>query len=95
MCFVTTAWAIKQNDLRPVTNLVLIKLASFKNQETGQCNPSQKKLAALCNISVSSLNYHLTVLLEKELILRKRMKKTNKANLPSQYYFPHVQKSCK
>ena len=88
MCFKTTAWAIKQNELKPVTNLVLIKLASFKNQETGQCNPSQKKLAALCNMSVSRLNYHLSVLIAKGMIVRERKTKANGAVLPSQYRFP-------
>ena len=88
MCFETTAWAIKQNELKPVTNLALIKLASFKNQETGQCNPSQKKLAALCNMSVSRLNYHLSVLIAKGMIVRERKTKANGAVLPSQYWFP-------
>ena len=88
MCFETTAWAIKQTELNPTTNLVLIKLADFKNQETGQCNPSQKKLAALCNISVSRLNYHLSALIVKGMIVRERKTKANGAVLPSQYRFP-------
>jgi DNA-binding MarR family transcriptional regulator len=91
MAFDTVNWAMGQRELNSTTQLVLIKLAHYRNQKTGQCNPSQKTLAAACNMSVSTVNVHLRILADKNLIQRiRRMDKLSRATLSTQYEFPEA-----
>lgn len=91
MAFDTISWAVSLKHLRPTTQLVLIKLANYRNQKTGKCYPSQTTLAAACNLSVSTINLHLRALEDEGLIKRKRRyNKKTKAALATQYEFPKV-----
>lgn len=89
MSFNIVDWAIKQSDLDRTTRLVLITLASYANRKTGQCNPSQKKLAKTVGLKSSSLNTHLRILEEKGLIIRRRQyDPATGAARATQYWFP-------
>lgn len=89
MAFRTLIWALKQQHLGSTTQLVLLKLAGFRNQKTGQCNPSQKTLAQACNKSVSTINEHLRLLEDQGLIRRiPQLDKSSGATRPSQIEFP-------
>jgi DNA-binding transcriptional ArsR family regulator len=65
-----TALAMKQQGLKPATKIVLYWLADCHNQETGQCFPSIKHLANVCEMSRRSVEGHLTVLEQIGLIKR-------------------------
>ena len=65
-----TALAMKQQGLKPATKIVLYWLADCHNQETGQCFPSIKHLANVCEMSRRSVEGHLTVLEQLGLIKR-------------------------
>lgn len=96
MAFKTLIWAMTQQDLESTTQLVLIKLASFRNQKTGQCNPSQKTLARACNKAVSTINAHLRLLEDQGLIRRiPQFDKSSGATRPSQIEFPLAHTSHK
>lgn len=71
MSHAATNWAILQRGLRPATKLVLWYLADRHNPDLG-CFPTQARLAADAEMSISSLNDHLALLEEKGLIRRER-----------------------
>jgi len=66
-----TNWAIKQRGLKPAAKIVLWHLADCHNEQTGQCNPRQKKMAELCEMSRATLSRHLANLEKRGLIKRR------------------------
>lgn len=89
MAYSTLSWALEQRNLKPGAKLVLLHLANCRNQNTGQCNPSQKTLSKLCEMTVSNINNHLRVLVEQGLIERVRQfDKSTGAARSTQYWFP-------
>lgn len=91
MAYDTLTWALAQRRLKPGTKLVLMHLANCRNHETGQCNPSQKTLSKLCEMTVSSINNHLRILVERGLIRRVRQfdERTGAAR-STRYFFPEA-----
>ncbi|CAM3106932.1 Helix-turn-helix domain-containing protein [Paracoccus aminovorans] len=71
MSHCATNWAILQRGLKPATKIVLWHLCDRHNPDFG-CFPTQARLAADCEMSVSSLNDHLRALEEARLIHRVR-----------------------
>lgn len=71
MSHFATNWAILQRGLKPATKIVLWHLCDRHNPDFG-CFPTQMRLAADCEMSVSSLNDHLRALEEARLIHRVR-----------------------
>lgn len=55
-------WALEQKSLKPAAKLVLICLADRHNKDTGDCFPSQVRLAEDACISRASLNTQLAEL---------------------------------
>jgi len=55
-------WAANVKRLKPAAKIVLIQLADFHNKETGQCNPSAKRLADECEMGRATLFRHMTTL---------------------------------
>lgn len=89
MAYNTISWALEQRNLKPGAKLVLLHHANCRNQSTGQCNPSQKTLSRLCEMTVSSINNHLRVLVEHGLVERVRQfDKSTGAARSTQYRFP-------
>jgi DNA-binding MarR family transcriptional regulator len=89
MAYETIRWAMKQEHLKSTAQLVLVKLANYRNQKTGQCNPSQTTLARACSKSVSTINKHLRDLEDQKLIRRvRRFDKDTRAACSTQYEFP-------
>lgn len=70
MSHAATNWAIRQRGLKPASKIVLWHLADCHNAHTGQCNPMQKTLAEMCEMSRSTLNLHLDALEAAGLIRR-------------------------
>lgn len=66
-----TNWAIQQRGLKPATKIVLWFLCDRHNPDFG-CFPTQARLAADAEMSVSALNAHLAKLEELRLIHRVR-----------------------
>ncbi|WP_411957650.1 helix-turn-helix domain-containing protein [Paracoccus homiensis] len=71
MSHYATNWAILQRGLKPATKIVLWHLCDRHNPDFG-CFPTQARLAADCEMSVSSLNDHLRALEEARLVHRVR-----------------------
>lgn len=67
-----TNWAVRVRGISPAAKVVLWHLADRHNKDTGQCNPSQARLAEDCEISRSSLNNQLEVLEKAGFIRRVR-----------------------
>ncbi len=65
-----TALAMKQQGLRPATKVVLYWIADHHNSETGDCFPSIKRLAVLCEMSRRSVETHITALEDQGLLKR-------------------------
>ncbi len=63
-------WAANVKGLKPAAKIVLIQLADFHNKETGQCNPSAKRLADECEMGRATLFRHMTTLEQCGLVTR-------------------------
>lgn len=63
-------WASNVKGLKPAAKIVLIQLADFHNKETGQCNPSAKRLADECEMGRATLFRHMTTLEQSDLVTR-------------------------
>ncbi|WP_234423580.1 helix-turn-helix domain-containing protein [Tateyamaria sp. Alg231-49] len=63
-------WAANVKGLKPAAKIVLIQLADFHNKESGQCNPSAKRLASECEMGRATLFRHMTTLEECGLVTR-------------------------
>lgn len=76
-------WAV---DHKLPTNLkmVLIMLANRTNHDTGRCDPSHKRLADDCGMSVSTVKRAIDKLEEMGL-LTIELRKNGSVNLPNQY----------
>jgi hypothetical protein len=59
MSFEALTWAVKQETANSGQKLVLLMLANYTNPDTGQCNPSQKRLAEKCCMSLASVKRHI------------------------------------
>ena len=70
MSGIALIWAANVKSLKPAAKIVLIQLADFHNKETGQCNPSAKRLADECEMGRATLFRHLTTLEDCGLITR-------------------------
>lgn len=57
-----TALAMKQKGLKPAAKVVLYWIADHHHSETGQCNPSIKRLAECCEMSRRSVENHIASL---------------------------------
>lgn len=67
-----TNWAVTVRGIPPASKIVLWHLADRHNKDTGQCNPSQDRLAHDCEMSRRSVNNHLDRLESAGLIKRVR-----------------------
>ena len=67
-----TNWAVTVRGIPPAAKVVLWHLADRHNKDTGQCNPSQARLASDCEMSRSSLNNQLALLERAGLIKRRK-----------------------
>ena len=76
-------WAVDQ-DLPTNEKMVLIMLANRTNHDTGRCDPSHKRLAADCGMSISTLKRCIKSL-EQAGLLQVVSRKTGEVNLPNQY----------
>jgi len=84
MSFQAMTWAVEQKCKSATQKLVLLMLANHANHHTGQCNPSHKRLADECSMSVSGLKKQLKELDAVGYIKTIRIMK-NGVNLPNQY----------
>jgi len=78
------SWAVDIKTDNAGQKLVLLMLSNYCNKHTGQCNPSHKRLAEECSMSVSSLKNHILWLSEKGY-LQIIPKFQDGVNLPNQY----------
>lgn len=63
-----TALAMKQRGLKPATKIVLYWLADHHNGETGDCFPSHKRLADLCECSDRDVRRQIKKLVDLGLV---------------------------
>lgn len=63
-----TALAMKQQGLKPAAKIVLYWLADHYNGETGECFPSHKRLAEVCEMTDRSVRNQIEVLKDMGLI---------------------------
>ena len=70
MSGIALIWAANTKGLKPAAKVVLFQLADFHNKETGQCNPSAKRLAADCEMSRATLFRHMVTLEGQGLVTR-------------------------
>jgi predicted ArsR family transcriptional regulator len=62
---VNLAW---QKDLGHTPKIVLLALADFAQQSTGECNPSVRALSAKCGLSASAVRSHIKALISGGLV---------------------------
>lgn len=84
MSFEAMAWASKQKTANSGQKLVLLMLANHANGVTGQCNPSHRRLADVCEMGASTLRKHIAEL-EKGGFLTIVPKFVDGVQLPNQY----------
>lgn len=84
-----TALAMKQVGLKPATKIVLYWLAEHHNGQTGQCNPSHKRLAKLCEMTDRSVRSHIEFLI-KGGFLTKHEDHRNNGSQTSNGYTLHL-----
>ncbi len=77
-------WAVDQ-DLKTNEKMVLVMLANCSNHHTGQCNPSHKRLAKECGMSVSTLKRCIDKLAEVGY-LKIEHREQEGVSLPNQYH---------
>ena len=63
-------WAANVKGLKPAAKIMLIQLADFHNKESGQRNPSAKRLADECEMGRVTLFRHMTTLEQYGLVTR-------------------------
>ncbi len=83
MSFQAMTWAVQQ-DLPTNQKMVLIMLANRTNCDTGRCDPSHKRLAGDCGMSISTLKRCIKQL-EEASLLEVINRKAGDVNLPNQY----------
>lgn len=76
-------WAVEQ-DLKTNEKMVLVMLANCSNHHTGQCNPSHKRLAKECGMSISTLKRCIDKL-EEVGYLKIERRGQDGVSLPNQY----------
>jgi len=84
MSFEAMAWASKQKTANSGQKLVLLMLANHANGVTGQCNPSHRRLADVCEMGASTLRKHI-VELQRTGFLTIIPKFVDGVQLPNQY----------
>ncbi|WP_321865695.1 helix-turn-helix domain-containing protein [Paraburkholderia tropica] len=62
---INLAW---HRDLRATQKIVLIALADFAQQTTGECNPSVRVLSAKCGLSASAVRKQIKALQAARLV---------------------------
>ncbi len=81
-----TALAMKQAGLKPAAKIVLYWLADHYNQSTGECFPSHKRLAELCEMTDRSVRLHLDQLAEAGLIAVVNRTRDNGSQTSNSYH---------
>ena len=81
-----TALAMKQMGLKPAAKIVLYWLADHYNESTGECFPSHKRLAELCEMTDRSVRLHLDQLAEASLIEVVKRTRDNGSQTSNSYY---------
>jgi hypothetical protein len=84
MSFQAMTWAVNVQTESAGQKLVLLMLANYCNGHTGQCNPSQKRLAQECCMGLSTLKNHIANL-ERQGFLKVVSKSVDGVSLPNQY----------
>ena len=72
MSFNATAWAWRQTHIKGMPKLVLLALADFYNDATGQCNPSLQTLADKIGVSKRSAWTNLETLKDLDEVYQRR-----------------------
>ena len=80
-----TALAMKQKGLKPTTKIVLYWIADHHNGETGDCFPSHKRLADLCEISDRDVRRQIFKLVELGLIQIENRSRSNGSQSSNSY----------
>lgn len=84
MSFQAMTWAVEQ-DLKTNEKMALVMLSNCSNHHTGQCNPSHKRLARECGMSVSTLKRCIEKL-EEGGYLKIEHRGQEGVSLPNQYH---------
>lgn len=83
MSFQAMTWAVEQ-ELPVKQKIVLLMLANRTNHDTGRCDPSHKRLAKECGMSISSVKRAIAEL-EAAGYLTVENRRIGDVNLPNQY----------
>lgn len=84
MSFQAMTWATEQ-ELKYADKIVLVMLANRCNHDTGRCDPSHKRLAKECGMSLSTLKRSIERL-AAEGLLTIEPREVNGVSLPNQYH---------
>lgn len=80
-----TALAMKQRGLKPATKIVLYWLADHHNGETGECFPSHKRLAKLCECSDRDVRRQINKLVDLGLVTIENRSRDNGSQTSNGY----------
>lgn len=78
------AWAMRQ-ELPATTKMVLIVLADHHNSETGQCNPSIKRIAKVAGADDSTVKRHISKLDQAALLTIKQNDRSDGSRTSNTY----------
>jgi DNA-binding transcriptional MocR family regulator len=80
-----TALAMRQKGLKPAAKIVLYWLADHYNQSTGECFPSHKRLAELCEMTDRNVRLQLDQLAKLGLVVAVKRIRDNGSQTSNSY----------
>lgn len=80
-----TALAMKQTGLKPATKIVLYWLADHHNETTGDCFPSIRRLAELCEMDRATVIRQINALEANSIVMRVERKRSNGSQTSNGY----------
>lgn len=80
-----TALAMKQTGLKPATKIVLYWLADHHNETTGDCFPSIRRLAELCEMDRATVIRQINALEANSIVIRVERKRSNGSQTSNGY----------
>ena len=84
MSIAAVSWALKQ-DLQAISKMILIVLADHHNGESGQCNPSVRRICKMAGVTQRTVEKHIPELTASGLLTVKEIYRDDGSRRSNQY----------
>lgn len=84
MSMAAMAWAMRQ-ELSAIPKMILITLADHYNDETGQCNPSVKRISIIAGVVQRTVEHHIETLQNSKLLTVTERRRDDGSRTSNQY----------